>query len=141
MSMGIGMFVTPILKMKSIEVVAAVIVRDSEILCVQRGQAKYSYLSEKWEFPGGKIEKNETEIDAIKREILEELDMRIFEIKKLTIVEHSYPDFQLKMHVFKCSTIEEPTLNEHKAFKWLTKNELEKLDWATADIPVVKMIL
>lgn len=135
------MFVKPIVQMKKIEVVAAVIECDSRILCVQRGQAKYSYLSHKWEFPGGKMEDNESEQEAIEREILEELDMNIVVLDKLMVVDHLYPDFQLKMHVYRCTSNDQPTLNEHQAFKWLATNELEELDWAAADIPVVKMII
>jgi 8-oxo-dGTP diphosphatase len=127
--------------MKRIEVVAAVIERDNKILCVQRGKAKYSYISEKWEFPGGKIESNETEHEALKREILEELSMKISITEKFIIVEHSYPDFQLTMHVFKCSSDEEPILNEHISFKWLTCMELKNLDWAAADVPILEKYL
>jgi 8-oxo-dGTP diphosphatase len=124
--------------MKSIDVVAAIIERNHKVLCVQRGKAKYSYISEKWEFPGGKIEDNENEHNALVREIMEELSMKIKVKEKLMIVKHSYPHFHLTMHIFICSSEDQPILNEHQDFRWLTKFELENLDWAAADIPVIK---
>ena len=89
--------------MKRIEVVAAVIQHQNKILAVQRGPAKYAYISEKWEFPGGKMEADETEEQTIIREIREELDMQIEVKSKLLTVEHPYPDFHLTMHTYSVS--------------------------------------
>ena len=127
--------------MKHIIVVAAVIERGDTILCVQRGQARYEYLSEKWEFPGGKMEADETEQETIQREIMEELGMAILIHSKLVVVEHHYPDFHLTMHAYRCSSADEPQLKEHQASAWLAKRELNKLDWAAADIPIVNALL
>jgi 8-oxo-dGTP diphosphatase len=128
--------------MKTIEVVAAVIQHQNKILAVQRGPAKYAYISEKWEFPGGKMEAGETEEQTIIREIREELDMQIAVNAKLLTVEHTYPDFHLTMHTYLCETEQcEPTLTEHIDFKWLSLAELEVLDWAGADVPVVENLL
>jgi len=128
--------------MKKIEVVAAVIQHKGKILAVQRGPAKYDYISEKWEFPGGKMEAGETEQETIIREIKEELDMDISVNSKLITVEHTYPDFHLTMHTYMCETNQsEPTLTEHLAYQWLEKSELTKLDWAGADVPIVEAIL
>jgi 8-oxo-dGTP diphosphatase len=124
--------------MKSINVVAALIEKNKKVLCVQRGYSKYDYLNEKWEFPGGKIEDGEVEEKALKREIKEELSMEIEIIDKLITVEHAYPDFNIIMHIFNCSSNDEPVLNEHINLKWLTKEELHNLNWAAADIPAVK---
>jgi 8-oxo-dGTP diphosphatase len=127
--------------MKTIEVVAAVIQHQNKILAVQRGPAKYAYISEKWEFPGGKMEAEETEEQTIIREIREELDMQIAVKAKLLTVEHSYPDFHLMMHTYLCETEQrEPTLTEHLAFRWLSMDELEVLDWAGADVPIVEVL-
>jgi 8-oxo-dGTP diphosphatase len=123
--------------MKTINVVAALIEKNNKVLCVQRGYSKYEYLNEKWEFPGGKIENGEEEHEALKREIKEELSMKIEIIDKLITVEHAYRDFNIIMHIFKCSSNDEPVLNEHINLKWLTKEELHNLNWAAADIPVV----
>ncbi len=123
--------------MKSINVVAALIEKNNKVLCVQRGYSKYDYLNEKWEFPGGKIEDGEEEHEALSREINEELSMEIVIYNKLITVEHAYPDFKIIMHIFKCSSNDEPVLNEHINLKWLTKEELHQLNWAAADIPAV----
>jgi 8-oxo-dGTP diphosphatase len=127
--------------MKTIEVVAAVIQHQNKILAVQRGPAKYAYISEKWEFPGGKMEAGETEEQTIIREIREELDMQIAVKAKLLTVEHTYPDFHLTMHTYMCETEQsEATLTEHIDFKWLSLAELEVLDWAGADVPIVEVL-
>lgn len=128
--------------MKQISVVAAVIIQDSKILCVKRGPAKYDYISKKWEFPGGKVEENETKIEAIKREILEELHMDIEVDGFLITVNHAYPDFHLTMDTFLCHTnTAEPTLTEHIDFRWLDKASLSELDWAAADLTILNRIL
>ena len=127
--------------MKTIEVVAAVIQHQNKILAVQRGPAKYAYISEKWEFPGGKMEAGETEEQTIIREIREELDMQIEVKSKLLTVEHPYPDFHLTMHTYLCKTEQsEPKLTEHLAFRWLSMDELEEMDWAGADIWIINRI-
>jgi len=128
--------------MKHIQVVAAVIIHNKKILCVQRGPAKYDYISKKWEFPGGKLEEGETKLEAIVREIKEELHMDINVDAFLITVNHTYPDFQLTMDTFLCSTkTDELTLTEHGAFKWLEKSELAELDWAAADVPIVEKLI
>jgi 8-oxo-dGTP diphosphatase len=130
------------LKMKHISVVAAVIIHDHKILCVRRGPAKYAYISDKWEFPGGKIEENETKIEALSREIREELHMTISVDAFLMTVQHQYPDFHLTMDTFLCSCADDTlTLTEHTDFKWLDLNELRTLDWAAADVPIVEKLL
>ena len=127
--------------MSIIQVLAAVIVNEDKILCVQRGVHKFPYLANKWEFPGGKMETGETEEQTIIREIREELDMHIEVKSKLLTVEHPYPDFHLTMHTYLCETEQsEPKLTEHFAYQWLEKSELMKLDWAGADVPVVNKI-
>jgi 8-oxo-dGTP diphosphatase len=127
--------------MKSIEVVAAIIVYDSKILCVQRGENKLDYISKKYEFPGGKIESGESPKETIKREILEELKMEIDVQEEFMTVRHQYPDFTITMYSFICKC-DSPnlTLTEHVDFKWLKTNELEKLDWAAADIPIMEKL-
>jgi len=128
--------------MKKIEVVAAILYFGDKILCVQRPKNKFSYISEKFEFPGGKIEIGESKEDALKRELFEELNISA-NIKSLfhTVV-HQYPDFELIMHSFICDVkTQDIKLNEHIALQWLTQNELEKLDWAAADIPIVNKLV
>jgi 8-oxo-dGTP diphosphatase len=128
--------------MKYIEVVAAIIIHKNQVLCVQRSENKLNYISKKWEFPGGKIEAGETKEETIKREISEELKMKINVEEELITVSHQYPDFHLTMHSFICSSENnELTLTEHIDYKWLDKNELNQLDWAAADIPIMMKLM
>ena len=128
--------------MKKIEVVAAVIFFEDKVLCVQRPKNKLPYISEKFEFPGGKVEEGETKEEALQRELLEELNLST-KIKTLFLtVVHQYPDFELTMHSFMCEvTSKELTLREHIDQKWLTINELTALDWAAADVPIVDKLV
>jgi len=127
--------------MNSIEVVAAVIFHEKKVLCVQRAEHEKEYVSLKWEFPGGKVEVGESREEALVREIEEELVVEIHELQYLTTVEHSYPDFQLTMHAYTCALkAGEVTLKEHVAAKWLAVEELDQLDWAAADVPVVEYL-
>jgi 8-oxo-dGTP diphosphatase len=127
--------------MKQIQVVAAVIEQQGKFLCVQRGVNKFDYISQKWEFPGGKIEAQESKENALIREIKEELNMDIFELKFLMTIEHEYPDFHLTMHTFLCKSIQnKPNLTEHLQFSWKDATELFPLDWASADLPIVEKL-
>ncbi|MBU3659357.1 MAG: (deoxy)nucleoside triphosphate pyrophosphohydrolase [Flavobacteriales bacterium] len=128
--------------MKHIEVVAAVIKFENKILCVQRNKNKYEYISYKYEFPGGKVEENETNEIALKREIQEELNLDIKIESPFMVVEHSYPDFDITMNTYLCScTTKDIKLNEHIDLKWLSINELGSLDWAEADLPIVEKLI
>ena len=128
--------------MKHIEVVAAIIIDNNKILCVQRNKNKYEYISYKFEFPGGKVESGETNEEALIREIKEELEMDIIIQKHFLTVDHEYPDFKLTMHSFICSCANRDlTLTEHIDFKWLSKDQLKSLDWAAADIPIVDKLI
>jgi len=128
--------------MKHIEVVAAVIEHENQYLCVQRNANKYDYISYKYEFPGGKVEPNETNEEALTREIQEELNLEIHIQKHIITVEHTYPDFKISMHTYLCkSQNREITLNEHVDQKWLEKSDLHSLDWAGADIPIVDFLI
>jgi len=127
--------------MKEVHVTAAVIIQDNRILCVQRNENKYDYISKKWEFPGGKVEENEQLVETIKREIQEELNLIIGVKSFLIQVNHQYPDFKLKMDTFICEIINgNLKLNEHIDYKWLTVEELSFLDWAAADLPIVEKL-
>lgn len=123
-------------------VVAAVIVDNNEVLCMQRGQTKYKYTSYKWEFPGGKIESGETPEEALHREILEEMAMNVSVGKHLVTIKHEYPDFRITMAAYLCTSMTGRafTMNEHKAYKWLPFSQLSNLEWVVADIRIVEAI-
>lgn len=128
--------------MKKIEVVAAVVYFGRLILCVQRPENKYDYISKKYEFPGGKIEGNETMPEALKRELQEELNINADVKELLLTVVHQYPDFELTMHSFICEVqSQDLTLNEHIDYKWLSLSEMPQLDWAAADVPIVNKLI
>ena len=128
--------------MKKIEVVAAIIYYRNEILCVQRPENKFSYISKKFEFPGGKIESGESKQEALKREIMEELGISPSIGDLFLTVVHSYPDFELTMHSYICEVFsKDVVLHEHISLKWLTCEILNQLDWAAADIPIVNKLV
>jgi len=128
--------------MKHITVSAAVIFFDNKILCVQRNENKFEYISKKYEFPGGKIEEGESKIEALKREIDEELKMEIEVQEEFLTVTHQYPDLLLTMHSFKCrAKNDQVTLTEHIDYQWLLQTEISHLDWAAADIPIVEKLM
>jgi len=127
--------------LKTIKVVAAIIYFEDKILCTQRGPSKYDYIHHKYEFPGGKVEPGETNEEAIIREIKEELGMDIKNPTFFTQVNHDYPDFRIIMDAYKCNVSSKSLkLKEHIDFKWLNESELNELDWAAADIPILKSI-
>ena len=124
---------------KTIEVVAAVIRKDDKIFATQRG---YGEWKDWWEFPGGKIEPGETQEDALKREIREELSSEISVDDFLCTVEYDYPKFHLVMHCYMCSLLTDSLhLNEHEAAKWLGREELTSVKWLPADVEVIERLL
>ena len=129
--------------MKHYEVVAAVIEYKDKILCMQRGEAKYDYTSYKYEFPGGKVEASEENHIALSRELREEMDLDVVigEEDYLLTVDHTYPDFAITMHAYLCK-VDTPdfVMKEHIDFKWLSAGELDTLDWAEADMPIVEFL-
>ena len=125
-----------------LEVVAAILESEDHVFCVQRPENAREYISLKWEFPGGKIEPGEDREQALHREIHEELDVEIENLEYFTTVEYTYPDFHLVMHAYTCSIFKgEPVLKEHVALKWLRVEELDQLDWAAADIPIIEKLM
>ena len=124
--------------MKTVKVVAAIIIHENKIFATQRG---YGEFKDGWEFPGGKIEPGETSKEALVREIKEELDIEI-EVKDfLETVEYDYPEFHLSMDCFFCVIRSgELVLKEHEAAKWLTAEKLDSVDWLPADKGLVEGI-
>ena len=117
--------------MKTIEVVAAIIIKDGEVFATQRGYGEWQGW---WEFPGGKIEPGETTQEALVREIREELDADISVGALLETVEWDYPTFHLTMHCYLCTLLSDSiNLNEHQAAAWLTPQTLTTVKWLPAD--------
>lgn len=128
--------------MKEIFVVAGIIEKDNKILCMQRSAGKHDYVSYKWEFPGGKIEEGESEEEALIRELREEMELDVEVLSKFESIRHEYPDLIVNMSCYLCSTHDEDfKLNVHKDYRWLGIDELDSLDWAGADLPVVKKLM
>lgn len=124
--------------MKTIKVVAAIIEKDNKIFATQRG---YGDFKDGWEFPGGKIESDETPKEALIREIKEELDTEIEVGNLLDVVEYDYPEFHLTMHCFICKIKSgDLILKEHEAAKWLTRDSLYTVDWLPADLGLIKKL-
>lgn len=124
--------------MKTVRVVAAIIIENDKVFATQRG---YGEFKDGWEFPGGKIELGETPEEAIVREIREELDTEVEVIELLDTVEYDYPNFHLSMGCFICKIKSgDLVLKEHEAAKWLTKDTLGSVEWLPADMGLVREI-
>ena len=129
--------------MKTVRVVAAVIKAENEkgkpiIFATQRG---YGDLKDGWEFPGGKIEEGETPQEALKREIMEELDTEISVGDLIDTIEYDYLTFHLSMDCFWCEIVKgDLVLKEHEAAKWLSKDELDSVEWLPADVTLISGI-
>ena len=124
--------------MKTIRVVAAVIRDKEKIFATARG---YGEFKGQWEFPGGKVEPGETPQQALKREIMEELNTEIEVGELIDTIEYDYPTFHLSMDCFWAKvSVGELELKEAEAAKWLTKDELDSVAWLPADITLIGKI-
>ena len=124
--------------MKTIEVVAAIIIKEGQVFATQRGYGEFQGW---WEFPGGKMEAGERPQEALKREIREELDAEIEVKELLETVEWGYPNFHLTMHCFICNLLSESLhLNEHEAATWLDLENLRSVKWLPADVILLDKI-
>lgn len=124
--------------MKSIEVVAAIIIDKDKVFATKRGYGEFKGL---WEFPGGKVEIGESREDALRREIKEELEIDININHFFYTVDYDYPQFHLTMHCYICN-INDGTivLNEHEASCWLTSTQFDELHWLPADLEIIEQL-
>ena len=124
--------------MKTIQVVAALIVHDHRIFATQRGYGDWKGW---WEFPGGKVEAGEAPEDALVREIREELDTEISVERYVTTIEWDYPAFHLSMRCYLCSVVSGSlTLLEHEAAAWLDREHMHSVKWLPADETIIDEI-
>ena len=120
-------------------VTAAVIKKDNKILIAKR---KKGHLENKWEFPGGKLEPNETPEGCLKRELSEEFGIETKIGKLLATSIHEYAHIKIKLMAYEVDYISgEFILNDHKEIKWVNTEDLLIYDFASADIPIVKILL
>ncbi|MBD3950095.1 (deoxy)nucleoside triphosphate pyrophosphohydrolase [Tuanshanicoccus lijuaniae] len=125
---------------KNIKVVAAAIIKDGKLLAVQRSDSMT--LPGMWEFPGGKIEAEETHQDALKREIKEELELDIEVLGYINTASYEYEFGIVEMSTYRAKMLSDNfSLNEHSQFKWLATDQVMDVEWAPVDIPAATMLL
>jgi len=123
-----------------IHVACAIIEENGRVLAAQRNE--FGRMPLKWEFPGGKIHVNESPEECLKREVMEEMGALLEIRRPLPPASHDYADFSVTLYPFVCSLLSNNiTLHEHKAIKWLLPEEMLTVDWAEADIPIIKAYL
>lgn len=126
------------LTMKTINVVAAVIMKESRVFATQRG---YGEFKDGWEFPGGKVEAGESPEQALRREIREELEVEVNVGDLIDTIEYDYPAFHLSMKCYACTIAGgSPHLLEHEAARWLSADQLDSVAWLPADITLIPKI-
>lgn len=123
---------------KTLQVVGAIIVKYGKILAVKRGENKNKAVAFKYEFPGGKIEQGETPEQALKRELLEEMNYNIDVGEEFMSVTYEYDDVIVNLHTYLCQPLSENyCLNEHIDEKWLLPKDLMSIEWAPADVEII----
>lgn len=129
--------------MECLQVVAAIIINNNKILCLQRAKSKNEHASYKFEFPGGKVENGESYEQALARELYEELGIKVTVRQSdfYMAVEHEYEEFKVLIHSYICHVTDRYfQRKEHISHCWLKPSELEDLDWLAADLPIVKRL-
>lgn len=124
--------------MKTINVVAAVIMKEGKVFATQRG---YGEFKDGWEFPGGKVEAGESPEEALRREIREELEVEVNVGELIDTIEYDYPAFHLSMKCYACTIAGgSPHFLEHEAARWLSADQLDSVAWLPADITLIPKI-
>ncbi len=123
-----------------VTVVCALIERQGRLLVAQRAVGRT--MAGMWEFPGGKIQADETADQAIVREIHEELGCTIRPVRALRAHTHEYPDVTVTLMPYLCDLVEgEPSALEHAQLRWVAESELRDLEWSAADVPILERYL
>lgn len=125
--------------MKTIHVAAAIIKKNNQIMIAQRLKGDFAG---QWEIPGGKLEEGESASDALKREIMEEMELHITVDEFLITAEYDYPTFHLQMDCFMCSLVDEEIhLHDHSAIQWIDIHEdIKNINWVPADVHVIEAV-
>ncbi|WJY97323.1 (deoxy)nucleoside triphosphate pyrophosphohydrolase [Corynebacterium fournieri] len=125
--------------LKRIKVVGAVLVHDGRVFAAKRGPGKS--MAGYWEFPGGKVETDETPEEALARELREELKIDVTVGEFIVTATHEAGTAVIELSTYLCTIIEGvPVLTEHEEFRWLPVSELSDVEWAPADIPTVELL-
>ena len=125
--------------MKTVRVVAGIIIEDGKVFATQRG---YGEFKDGWEFPGGKVEKGESLHEAIEREIKEELSCTVKAVEIFDENTHEYENIIVNLTAIKCDLVEgSPLADEHSEIIYLKRENLNSLVWAPADMPIVKKVI
>lgn len=125
---------------KHIQVAAALIFHEGKVFATRRGDSPYAYVAHKYEFPGGKIETGETEADAVKRELKEELDLEVRVGNLYARDTFEYPDFIITISLYECEMLSAFILKEHESYAWIAPKDIDETDWAPADAEILKTI-
>lgn len=130
-----------IMEKKQINVVCAVIRKGYRYLCTQRLRKGPDYTAERWEFPGGKVKSNESDHEALRREIKEEMDWDIYVGGQLGSITYEYPDFIITLTAYDCMARNyDFRLLAHIDAKWLKRGEFDSLEWTAADKELIKEV-
>ena len=126
--------------MKKLHVVGAAIVEGGRVLAAKRGESRYEYVAHKYEFVGGKVETGESEEDALRREVFEELGAQVEVGEQFMRCTHVYPDFEIELSVYFCRLLTDYRITEHESLAWIPLSELDAALWAPADAPMVEKL-
>ena len=125
---------------KHVKVAAALVFDNGKVFATKRGVSPFPYVAHKYEFPGGKIEEGERGEDAVKRELVEELNMDVEVGGLYACHTHEYPDFIITLCVYECTMKSDFVLNEHEGYAWFAPADLDAEDWAPADADILQSI-
>ena len=121
------------------DVVAAIIKKDDYYLLAKRNKEKYMGL--KWEFPGGKVGKDESFEEALSREILEELNVNIEIHNKVAEERYQDDEINIVLHYYMCSLIDtDIVLSEHEAIEWVKKQDFLNYEFVPGDGDITSLI-